>query len=433
MGGFHLQKSYRQLVRHSGNQLLFTAVELSILATRHALPLHLHVEGLRGTGKTTILRAARGILPEIVRVRGCLYNCDPHHPHCPEHRHLAMAALAHCGVETIPMPFLEISHSAKVATVVGSIDLDRLTQHQGPTAAILPGTLAQAHRGIVLVDEINRLVDTNPEIADVLLDVMGTKPGRLQIEEVGLARIELPISVTVWAASNPDEDPGPLDGIRRQLADRFDLCVGVKAPSEIKTLSQILTSSVTPDHAPPVNLPQEAIDTVARLYVERNIESVRAAEAILIAARMHCLYRGASTVATEDILAGATLALRHRVSPEALLDIINSLHNESCAHTATEQKTASASVEQIATTPVRLLSRLMDVFKTANPHSPGGPHIAESSSPHFGTYRHVNVPITGRIGEEHKDARSVAPPLGARRLADIPLPERVTSEEELPS
>jgi len=48
---------------------------------------------------------------------------------------------------------------------------------------MLPGTLPQAHRGIVLVDEVNRLADTAPELTDILLDAMGTKPGRVQIEE----------------------------------------------------------------------------------------------------------------------------------------------------------------------------------------------------------------------------------------------------------
>ena len=241
-----MHKSYYRLIKHPENEVLFHAVELSILAASSPTPLHLHAEGLRGTGKTSILRAAREIMPEITRISGCIYNCDPGSPHCPLHRDLNSEELAAIGTETIAMPYLEISHSAKIATVVGSIDLNRLTDRTGPEAALLPGILAQAHRGIVLVDEINRLADTSPEIADVLLDVMGTKPGRLQIEETGLPRVELPLKVTVWAASNPDEDPGPLDGIRRQLSDRFDICVGVKRPSEISTLANVLALSSEP-------------------------------------------------------------------------------------------------------------------------------------------------------------------------------------------
>ena len=183
---------YTSLVRHSGNRELFLFLELAILSQSRGHPLHIHVEGLRGTGKTTIIRAARQILPPIKRIRGCLYNCDPERPHCPEHRHLSREAIASLGIEEIPMPFLEISASAKIGTVVGTIDLARITNPARPEAALLPGTIPQAHRGIVFVDEINRLADTSPELADVLLDVMGTKPGRLQIEESGLPGLSCP-------------------------------------------------------------------------------------------------------------------------------------------------------------------------------------------------------------------------------------------------
>ncbi|MCL4424542.1 MAG: magnesium chelatase, partial [Firmicutes bacterium] len=48
--------SYQELVRHEGNDWLFRAIEMSVLATQNGFPLHLHAEGLRGTGKTTIIR-----------------------------------------------------------------------------------------------------------------------------------------------------------------------------------------------------------------------------------------------------------------------------------------------------------------------------------------------------------------------------------------
>ncbi|ADU51359.1 AAA ATPase [Thermaerobacter marianensis DSM 12885] len=233
-------QDYTALIRHEGNRQLFEAVEMSIIAQLWGEPLHLHAEGVRGTGKTTILRAARRILPRIERIRGCPYNCDPRGPHCPLHAHWTPAQIAAHGTEWIPMPFREISPSAKVGTVTGSLDLARLTDVGRPEAALLPGTLAQAHRGIVLVDEINRVADVAPELADCLLDVMGTKPGRLQIEETGLPPVELTVRVAVWAASNPDEEPGPLEEIRRQLSDRFDLVLDVRRPGEPWLVKRIL-------------------------------------------------------------------------------------------------------------------------------------------------------------------------------------------------
>src|SRR5690606_27341960 len=94
--------------------------------------------------------------------------------------------------------------------------------------------------GIIFVDEINRLADTSPEITDILLDVMGNKPGHLQIEEAGLPVVDLTVNVSVWAASNPDEDPGPLEEIRRQLSYRFDMFCYMGRPNNVDVLSQIL-------------------------------------------------------------------------------------------------------------------------------------------------------------------------------------------------
>ncbi|MEN6463311.1 MAG: magnesium chelatase, partial [Syntrophomonas sp.] len=202
---------FYKLERYEGNEPLFDLITMSIVSSYVGEPLHVHAEGVRGTGKTTIARAARGILPRITRIKGCIYNCDPSEPHCPQHKDMSADEILALGTEEIPMPFLEISQSAKVGTVAGSIDLAKLTDPLHPEARLLPGLIPQAHRGIIFIDEINRLADTSPEITDILLDVMGNKPGHIQIEEAGLPVVEIPVSVSVWAASNPDEEPGPLE------------------------------------------------------------------------------------------------------------------------------------------------------------------------------------------------------------------------------
>src|SRR5690606_21377701 len=326
MGGHPFLRTFSDLVRHPGNEALFDAVELSLLSARLGWPLHLHAEGVRGTGKTTVLRAVRRFLPRIRRVKGCLYNCDPAAPHCPHHRGRSAEQLAAIGEEYVPMPFLEVSHSARLGTVVGTIDLRRVMAAERPDAVLLPGTLAKAHRGIVFVDEINRLADTAPELVDALLDVMGTKPGRLQIEESGLPPVALPVQVTVWAASNPDEEPGPLEDIRRQLADRFDLAVHVRRPQEVAQVRSILdrTAALYPGRVVPAAsvgtdavfagpgagavdspgsgffgpgggdapaaippMPDELRTLLAELYVRFDLESLRAVEAWQWTARLH--------------------------------------------------------------------------------------------------------------------------------------------------
>lgn len=340
-GGFNL-RGYVSLVRHEGNQELFLFTELSILALSAGWPVHIHVEGLRGTGKTTIFRAARSILPPLTRIKGCLYNCDPTRPHCPLHRDLSADEITTLGIEAVPTPFFEISHAAKIGTVVGTLDLKRLTDQRCPEAALLPGTLPQAHRGVVFVDEINRLADTAPELTDILLDVMGTKPGRIQIEENGLPPVAIPLQVSVWAASNPDEEPGPLADIRRQLSDRFDFTVRMGRPQQAETILDILNFSLHPAEESSletdnqkaqtlkeraanlgnVTLGHELLEDLAALYLRYHLESLRAIQALKLGAVLHAAWRGSYLADRSDLLAVAPAALRHRVRAEDLANIL---------------------------------------------------------------------------------------------------------------
>lgn len=331
-------KSYNMLVRHNGNKDLFKAVEMSITALANGCPFHVHAQGLRGTGKTSIMRSVKEILPPIVRIKDCIYNCHPDRPHCPHHRHLSAQEIAAIGTEQVPCPFLEISHAAKVGTVVGSIDLVKLTNRTDPMAALLPGTIPKAHRGIIFIDEINRLADTSPEIVDLLLDLMGTKPGWIQIEETGLPTIELPLEVTVWAASNPDEDPGPLTQVRKQLADRFDMVVNMGRPNEYDIVTQILKQRRDSFGAiqsefhvcknfNDIAFSDEIRNIFSSIYIDFGLESLRAVESMEIAAGIAALMTGRTSVAVTDISAVVPLVLNHRTDMSTITNILKYLNS----------------------------------------------------------------------------------------------------------
>lgn len=331
-------KHYTQLIRHEGNSDLFRAVEMSIVALSNNIPLHIHAEGLRGTGKTTIMRSAREMLPPILRVKNCIYNCHPESPHCPEHYHLSSQEIKGIGTELVPCPFLEISHAAKIGTVVGSIDLGKLTSRTQTMAAILPGTIPQAHRGIIFIDEINRLSDTSPELADVLLDVMGTKPGHIQIEETGLPTVELPVSVTIWAASNPDEEPGSLMRIRKQLADRFDYGITMGKPNDYQAVFNILKQGNKKEllvfdnkmnniagNLDNIIIEDHIRKIMAAIYVDFNLESLRAIETMEIAASLSCLMAERQKVELVDITHIIPLVLAHRLDNKTIVAILDYL------------------------------------------------------------------------------------------------------------
>jgi magnesium chelatase subunit I len=344
---------YAQLERYEGNEALFDLVKMSMVSTIAGEPLHIHAEGLRGTGKTTIMRKAQDILPTINRIKGCIYNCDPASPHCPDHRSLSAEEIADIGVEDIPMPFLEISHSAKVGTVAGSIDLAKLTDDKNPEARLLPGLIPQAHRGILFIDEINRLADTSPEITDILLDLMGTKPGIVQIEEAGLPVVQIKVTVSVWAASNPDEDPGPLEKIRRQLSDRFDMVCYMGRPTSADVLAKMLkenfhANKIHPDrdsmspeeiarkheeykgnllqwaeiyrHA---DIPDFVRNYIARLYVKHNLESIRAIEAMQQGAVLYAITKNRDEATMNDVTHMLPVILKHRLDADTLIRVIN--------------------------------------------------------------------------------------------------------------
>lgn len=347
---------FAKLERYEGNEALFDLVRMSVVSTYAGEPLHIHAEGLRGTGKTTIMRKVQDILPTITRIKGCIYNCDPAEPHCPHHRELSAQEIAELGVEEIPMPFLEISHSAKVGTVAGSIDLAKLTDGENPEARLLPGIIPQAHRGIIFIDEINRLADTAPEITDILLDLMGSKPGHLQIEEAGLPVVHLNVIVSVWAASNPDEDPGSLEEIRRQLSDRFDMVCYMGRPTSIDVLAKMLkinyhNTKLHPDnngtqdieeirslHArhtqtilrwaenyKQADLPDFLRNYIARLYVKHNLESIRAIEAMQQGAVLYSIIKDRNEATINDVTHMLPLILKHRLDADTLIRVINDI------------------------------------------------------------------------------------------------------------
>ncbi|MEX0975214.1 MAG: magnesium chelatase [Bacillota bacterium] len=456
--------SLRAPVRHQGNESLFLAVEMSLVSTLAGVPLHIHAEGLRGTGKTTVMRWAKGAMPSIRRIADCQYYCDPQSPRCPQHR--AAASGGPFASEELPMPFVEIGHGAKLGTVLGSIDLGRLTGKSRPEAALLPGSIPMANRGIIFIDEVNRLAETAPEITDVLLSVMGTKPGLVKIEEVGLPPCEIEVSASVWAASNPDEDPGPLEDIRRQLADRFDLVVPVQRPSDPAVVERLLFGGASPadEDAPLLGLAQKAarlkdvrvppyvVRYVAQLYVHRNVESLRAVEALELACRLHAALHGKDEVSFDEMLAVIPLVLRHRVEPAALSEILKDLDL---------RKAAGAQVKPPAPPPdpgagqdqatVAGQDHLPGPDGSAKPDDRGPGHPADQTPPGDDAFKGRKTSWFEKLVERYRNAsarqpaggtsrgsaemqrlpdpatmKPVSPPDRARRITSISWPDLVT-------
>jgi magnesium chelatase subunit I len=163
--------------------------------------------GHRGTGKSTAVRSLAALLPTIVRVEGCAYNCDPAAPNpaCPHCGHGSELRAAETAVPVIDLPL-----GATEDRVIGSLDVEKALVDG--VQAFAPGLLARANRGFLYIDEVNLLED---HLVDVLLDVAAS--GTNVVEREGIS-IRHPARFVLVGSGNPEEGD-----LRPQLLDRFGL------------------------------------------------------------------------------------------------------------------------------------------------------------------------------------------------------------------
>lgn len=279
------------------------------------------VRGEKGTAKSTAVRALSALLPEVHVVAGCRFSCDPAAPDpaCPDGPHEAGSRAAR------PARMVELPVGASEDRLVGALDIERALAEG--VKAFEPGLLADAHRGILYVDEVNLLHD---HLVDLLLDAAAM--GASYVEREGVS-VRHAARFLLVGTMNPEEGE-----LRPQLLDRFGLTVEVAASREPEQRVEVVRRRLAYDDdpagfaarwadeevavrarivaarelLPSVRLGDGALRQIAATCAAFEVDGMRADIVMARTATALAAWAGRTDVLAEDVRQAALLALPHR-------------------------------------------------------------------------------------------------------------------------
>ncbi|MEU5779339.1 putative cobaltochelatase [Streptomyces venezuelae] len=279
------------------------------------------VRGEKGTAKSTAVRALSALLPEVPVVAGCRFSCDPAaaDPNCPDGPHESAGATAR------PARMVELPVGASEDRLVGALDIERALAEG--VKAFEPGLLADAHRGILYVDEVNLLHD---HLVDLLLDAAAM--GASYVEREGVS-VRHAARFLLVGTMNPEEGE-----LRPQLLDRFGLTVEVAASRETDQRVEVVRRRLAYDDDPEgfagrwsedesalrdrvvaarallprVVLGDGALRQIAATCAAFEVDGMRADIVMARTATALAAWAGRTDVLSEDVRQAALLALPHR-------------------------------------------------------------------------------------------------------------------------
>ncbi|MGW0312870.1 putative cobaltochelatase [Streptomyces flavidovirens] len=279
------------------------------------------VRGEKGTAKSTAVRALSALMPEVAVVAGCRFSCDPGSPDpaCPDGPHEVAGGVSR------PARMVELPVGASEDRLVGALDIERALAEG--VKAFEPGLLADAHRGILYVDEVNLLHD---HLVDLLLDAAAM--GASYVEREGVS-VRHAARFLLVGTMNPEEGE-----LRPQLLDRFGLTVEVAASRETDQRVEVVRRRLAYDDdpaafaakwageeaalrarivaaralLPEVRLGDGALRQIAATCAAFEVDGMRADIVMARTATALAAWAGRSDVLAEDVRQAALLALPHR-------------------------------------------------------------------------------------------------------------------------
>ncbi|GAB3965528.1 putative cobaltochelatase [Actinoallomurus acanthiterrae] len=280
------------------------------------------VRGEKGTAKSTIVRGLAALLPDVTVVEDCRFSCDPQapDPQCPDGPHGEDGGTLVRSARLVELPI-----GAAEDRLTGSLDLERaLTEG---VQAYQPGLLAEAHRGVLYVDEVNLLHD---HLVDLLLDAAAM--GQSYVEREGVS-IRHASRFLLVGTMNPEEGE-----LRPQLLDRFGLTVEVTATRDPEERAEVVRRRLAFEADPAtftlgwaraeaelawrigqararlseVVLPDGALRQITAVCAAFEVDGLRADIVMARAAMALAAWHARTVVTAADVRVAARLALPHR-------------------------------------------------------------------------------------------------------------------------
>ncbi len=283
------------------------------------------IKGVKGSGKSSFVRAIPDIMPPIQIMDYCDFNCDPerHEDWCAD----CLEQYTECVKDFTerPVEIVTIPLSVTEERLLGAVDIEQLLKDGEYN--FIPGLLARANRQILYIDEVNLLPD---HIVDDILDVAASGWNKVERDNFS---IEHPSRFMMFGTMNPEEGE-----LRPQILDRFPLSVTVDSvPDEeirMEIIKRNLAFADNPDdfiwsfeentqaltdliiaareHLDIVKTPDNLMTIVAAFCAKHQVDGHRADISIIKTAQTHAAMEQKDFTEIDHIKEAAILTLCHR-------------------------------------------------------------------------------------------------------------------------